>query len=339
MPLQKPTKFRVTTTAITLMLSLAVVLGAEAQEKGPDPRIVTAVRDKDPQVRKGALRAVIRKPDASLVPVLIEIVKTDTDEDVRGYALSALANLGSAATPAIPALIPLMKAELNRDSSSFNLNTPATAALVCIGANAVPGLVGIIQDTNNDVLFRWHAIDALRMMAWKRVPELKPAVPCLVKVLKGNDTKLREIAAHALGGIGPDARAAIPVLAKYLKEGYGLNHVCAAQTLYHLDPKNELIIPALISGLTDKDHFERARAARLLQEIRPKKTAIVRALIETLKDADPNMRADAAGALERIGPFAVDAIPALTVLLKDKDPNVRYTARQAIKAMQSSSIE
>jgi hypothetical protein len=134
----------------TLLLAGAH-LGAATQEEKDSHR---SLNNEDPAVRK-----------------LIETLKTEKGAVVRRGTLSVLANLGPKAKSAVPVIIPLMKAE--GEQGSLDLDFPAQGALVCIGADAVPALIQVVEDVKNTYLFRFSAIDALRQIASNRVPEAK----------------------------------------------------------------------------------------------------------------------------------------------------------------------
>jgi HEAT repeat protein len=124
----------------------------------------------------------------------------------------------------------------------------------------------------------------------------EPAVPGLVEMLRGTDTRLRKTAATTLWGLGAKGKEAVPVLAEMLS-----------------DPDPEL----------------RLAAAMALDNMGPAAAGAVDALVKALRDPEGEVRQWSAKALGHIGPAATSAIPALSRAAK-ADP-VRPTMEEAIR--------
>lgn len=118
-----------------------------------------------------------------------------------------------------------------------------------------------------------------------------------ILALGDEDKYVRQVAAGALGAMGPEAVEAVP---------------------------------ALIQALGDEDIFVRDGAAGALGAIGPEAKEAVPALIEALRNADVP-RSSAAWALGAIGPEAWDAVPVLIEALGDEDIYVRMRAAEALK--------
>ncbi|HXB57424.1 MAG TPA: HEAT repeat domain-containing protein [Vicinamibacteria bacterium] len=107
----------------------------------------------------------------------------------------------------------------------------------------------------------------------------EPAVPELIEMLKGEDPRLRGLAASTLWGMGPKGKAAVPALAE---------------------------------TLSDKDPELRTAAAMALESMGGEARDAVPALARVLGDHDNRARQAAVKALGAIGPAAREALPALT---------------------------
>src|SRR5258708_9437524 len=107
----------------------------------------------------------------------------------------------------------------------------------------------------------------------------EPAVPELIEMLKGEDPRLRGLAASTLWGMGPKGKAAVPALA---------------------------------DTLSDKDPALRTAAAMALESMRVEARDPVPALPRVLGDRDNRTRQAAVKALSAICPAARQALPALT---------------------------
>ncbi len=120
-----------------------------------------------------------------------------------GMASAALAGLGAAAAPAVPALI------LELSDQHADNRWAAAGALANIGpaaAEAVPVLTESLIDPDEKV--RWYAAWALGEIG----PASAPAVSALIDALHDGDDDVRGYAVRALGRIGAAARTAIPEL-------------------------------------------------------------------------------------------------------------------------------
>ena len=94
------------------------------------------------------------------------------------------------------------------------------------GAEAVPYLIDELRGAGNeksrDFQLSWF------WMLERCGPEAAPAIPELVRVLSHDYYWYRQLAAQALGAIGPAAREAVPHLEKILENPEELPRVLAA---------------------------------------------------------------------------------------------------------------
>lgn len=114
------------------------------------------------------------------------VLLTDGSAAVRADAVLALAEIGSAA---IPALVELLRNE------TAEVRTFAILALGRIGLDSpavLPALTASLQDENAEV--RLFTVMNLGRMG----PKAKPAIPALTKLLSVEDEQLRTTVAKAL---------------------------------------------------------------------------------------------------------------------------------------------
>jgi HEAT repeat protein len=156
----------------------------------------------DPQLRPFVDQAV-QAMNVEAGPALAEAL-VSKNEVVRENAFFVLKGLGPKGSPAIPALIELLK------STDGNLRIRAGVLLKDLGAEAVPALLKALKDKNNQPAF-----EVLSQM----VGLLKPAVPELMNLLKGSsEPRVRLCAVRLLGMIGRDARPALSTLRAVLED-------------------------------------------------------------------------------------------------------------------------
>lgn len=304
--------------------------------------IVKALKDSDLQVRVDALAALEHiGPEArGAVPALIEVLN-GSDVALKPGALQALAGIGHDARQALPALRKFAAASdqasvsnvafaLARvapaDGENWNSILPklvallsdkrthvrseASAALVEIGAPAVPVLADIVKgyDQNPDAAIR--AAATLQLIG----PAAGPAVPALLDALKARQERVVMTAADALGAIGPPAKSAVPELKKLLGSRLATVRGHAAGALGELGPDAVEAVPELTKAVADTDPDVRREAVEALGNIGPAAKAAAPALVKALDDLQGTVTLHAAAALGRLGAAAV---PDLITLMQN----------------------
>lgn len=137
------------------------------------------------------------------IPALIEAMGNE-NPDVRRGASRAIRSNG-------PAIIPFMiKALRNNNDRIRESATQMLYGLAPDARNAIPALTETLGDPNQFV--RQWAATALERMGHLFGPLLNVAIPGLVKLLRDDDYVVRTWAAHAIGSIGNHAESAIPAL-------------------------------------------------------------------------------------------------------------------------------
>ncbi|WP_375329448.1 HEAT repeat domain-containing protein [Microcystis sp. BLCC-F210] len=241
--------------------------------------------------------------------VVNELLKAlkDSDEDVRGNAVEALAEIGT--ETAIAGLLKALK------DSYFSVRWKAAEALGKIGSETViPGLLKALEHSDEDV--RRKAAEALGKIGSETV------IPGLLKALKDSDKYVRGNAAEALGKIGSET--AIAGLLKALKDSDKYVRGNAAEALGKIG--SETAIAGLLKALKDSDKYVRGNAAEALGKI-GSETAIA-GLLKALEDSDEYVRRNVVKALVEID--SASTIDALIEALEDPDDDVRWNAAEAL---------
>lgn len=207
---------------------------------GPDrqvlPQLIAALEDSDQNVRGCAAKALAQLGDAAVdaVPALTRKLEDPNESDqVRVYSANALGNIGPAASGSVGALIETLRSESSRRD---RLSRSASTALTGIGEPAVGPLVELLQ--SDDFVARKSAAKVLYLMG----PKAHAAVPALVEAL--GDYNLREPAIEALGQIG---KPAVPALIDALGDNSKRRDwEYAARALAAIGPEAREAVPALI---------------------------------------------------------------------------------------------
>ena len=163
------------------------------------------------------------------------------DRAVRYRAARALVAMGQAAAPATGALARAVSAD-----ADDQVRLEAARALAAIGpaaAAAVPALRDGLGDESPFV--RFEAARALGMFG----VAARDAVESLAALLtqEGLEASTRDMAATALGEIGPDAAAAVPQLVQAMRD----NSHAAADALGRVGPRAADAVPALAEVVID----------------------------------------------------------------------------------------
>ena len=275
----------------------AVALG----EIGPSassaiPALIEALKDEDHKVRENVAYTLgTLGPEAKqAIPALIEALN---DEDVYVGSEAAYA-LGAIGPEAVPALMEALKDE------SEDMRGNAADAIGQIGpeaGSAVPALIEALKDESENV--RWRVAATLGEIG----QGAKAAAPALIEALK--DENVRLDAAVALISIVPEeAKYAIPVLVETLKEERGYEQQIAAEALGRMGPDAKQAVPDLIRTLADENEYVRFAVVVALGDIKSSADEVVPVLILHLKDSDSDIQCAAARSL---GKFGADALPGL----------------------------
>ncbi len=208
-------------------------------------------------------------PDAAAaVPALTALLDDPFRHDppfVDEAVIHALAKIGNAARPAIPALVRV-------SGKDPDLGRAAAEAIdqILLSPPAGPGDVpGLMRDLRNrDASVRVRAAKALGTLGGAG----KPAVPLLVEALKDPDADVRYLALKALRKIAPEANPGDAEVALYVQElkdpdpGVRLQ---AAKALGHMGPAAASAAQALLDATTDADRDVRRQATDALNRVQP----------------------------------------------------------------------
>ncbi|MDT9338956.1 HEAT repeat domain-containing protein [Trichodesmium erythraeum 21-75] len=150
-----------------------------------------------------------------VIAVLINLLKTDTDEEVRNYVTYSLADMGILAKDAIDALI-----EAAQTDSSQKVRVGSIRALKTIAPyqlKTIQTYIDVQQDPNQYVrnLAVDYLSDILRNIDSDVLDQALEKVKAALK--QDNDWQTRLAAAEALGRSGRDVQSAVSTLEKALK--------------------------------------------------------------------------------------------------------------------------
>ncbi|HEX4644731.1 MAG TPA: hypothetical protein VH598_03910 [Verrucomicrobiae bacterium] len=231
-------------------------------------------------------------------PVLYWLLRQDDSALDRGYAASALGEIGPAASNAIPALLRVCALTNSQVSRTF-ICPKAKAALMKIRGEPLGPLVGELEGENASSAEWGCTARALLEFGTNAAP----AVPVFCRALKFPNFRVRNFAAYALGHIHGQAELAVPALMESIRRGVSQNDAWA---LGEFGAEAKPAVPILESHLQDSEPKVCVEILRTLRRIVPKSEAktLVPILLETLKDQSDGVRAEAGNMLKEIDPEA-----------------------------------
>jgi hypothetical protein len=332
------------------------------------PVLVTALRDKDWGVGKEASKALAYL-GPKVFPVLVEVLKDKKSPSAISRAAEAVAIIGRQANPAVP----LLSQQLNIDNEvEWRC---AIIALARIGAAAKPAIPAMI-DFLGDFIRSTEFLEPVKSRPKMPSPAeggymwMEPMAPAIVQALLAIDPEIKDILPKGVfakiskdnlqwrlssiapaavwqetyealkkkyqgqkltnradhqgdQGAGKEASQEQGPLYRGKPTAFWLNQlkdadpnfrVEAVEVLGKLSQKNEELIPVLVTALDDVDLKVGKEASKALGSLGPK---VVPALLEVLKhNKSPNAISRAADAVGYIGPKAEAAVPLLSQSLK-----------------------
>ena len=289
------------------------------------PQLIKALHAKSGAVTVHAADALARIGPAA-VPALISVLG---EEDLRGLAAMILGDLGSAAKPAVPALL-----EAARDSR-LEVRREAYLALAAIGPDAIEAkselLKTLAEKGNPGQVGAAYAL--VKMSAREAIPELRKHAGGPVP--EGQPERmLQAVSAWGLLQFNPDDKEivalAMPKIIAMLQSPVTVARREGANALAMLGSRAAEAIPALLKALPDEEAEVRADVLHALGEIGLKDAKAVAAVIPLLHDESPEVRVAASVALGRAGAAAAGAVPLLQQAVEDGSPMEQTVAVWAL---------
>ncbi|WP_375469593.1 HEAT repeat domain-containing protein [uncultured Nostoc sp.] len=323
------------------------------------PPLIDILKDEDAEeeLRWYAARTLGEFQHPEAIAPLVELLKTDEDEELKAIATTALGQMGTVAITSLTELL------LDEDTRLL-----AVRSLSCIPQpETITPLLSVVQDPQAAI--RAAAIEALSSFHDQRVP------PVLLNALDDIAATVRRAAVLGLG-FRPDLREALDLVTKLQPKLYDFNiDVCCAAAVslsrMSCDDAAKHLFDLLISPQTPitlqletiralvwvgtpssleylQTAFNQITSETLWQEIvtvlgrvqKPQTTLAVEILLQILQSQHPateiaNIKSAIALSLGQLG--KMQAIEPLILLLADSNASVRLHAIAALKNLDSEA--
>lgn len=322
--------------------------------------LVRALADERPEVRTRAAIALgaLGPAAAPSVPALVAWLEAEqVDPEVRRSVAYGLFRMGPVARAALPALLavwreagdPRLMVVAAQAAGRVGQSTPDDLQLLLAGLGdtslaaevrgalarylapaapgvaevALPTLLALLETAPKDVC------SALRGFG----PEGRVAIAPLTVRIQG---RRPDLAAMALGALGPLAGQTAPALARLLGEGDPASATAAAKALGQLGPYGTTQVPALRAGLrraaASGDHGLSQAIMDSLGELALVSQPARAALLEAARE-DPVWRHVVLVLIEPLGPRAADCLPAVEAWAAEEDTILADAARELLTAL------
>jgi HEAT repeat protein len=311
------------------------------------PALAELLKDPDPAVRRQAVRAVqaIHPGPQVVVPLCVKLLE-DSDPAIRVRVLSAMAEAGA---KAVPALIEALKNDKAAYWACLVLREIGPAA-----KDAVPALAEKLKDPRPEI--RREAVLTLGAMN----DAATAVIPQIAALL--SDSHVRTAATFVLGELGQIPADAEATMRANAKSDDKLLSTTSLWALARVHPEDKdlrrQLTEELIARLKDRDPFVRTAAARALAALPPAPEITAPLWEKALQGADyatmhhaldalaalgapavprlidalkhEKLRAEVVYILGQIGPAAAPATSALVKLIDDKNDRVAHEAVLAL---------
>jgi len=315
----------------------------------PDPEsalpvLLTALEDKNPEVRGAAAEATARF-GVKAVPGLVKILETSGSVEAKQAATTALGEIGAEAKAAIPILrksmletpgaapqaaatlgkfgkeaVPALLEGINTGEAS--LTSVCLQALGAMGADAAPTLVDLLGHKNAEVRLK-----SAQQLAPMRIGD-KMVVLGLAYALNDTDPGVRYAAINGLQILGPAGKLAAPKVGELLQD---LDPNLRQQAFYLLQNMGEDPRPMLKQALASVNPSVVIATAGLMVRVGLERDQALPILREALTAKDSDIRISAAVTLAMTRTDLDKVAPILVEGLRHKNPGLRQASLQGLQ--------
>jgi HEAT repeat protein len=271
-----------------LAVSGGLAMRAAAQDRSgalSRESLIENLKAKNVEARRSAaneIRMSDRKVQCAALPVMIDLLKTEKDGQVRLAVLDTVTALGHDATAAVPALVHTLRTGYGgQREEELHQDYRSALALAAVGKPAVLGLRSLLGESKETV--RAEVVMALGRIG----PDAEPAIPDLVRLLGDKYEPVRREAALALGRIGKSAVESLIVAAGNKEPTVRAR---AVESLGYLTGPDERVLSAVLKSTHDAAREVRAAGVKSLAKIGQSDEVLLPIVKKSVRQEDENVR-------------------------------------------------
>ncbi len=315
---------RVSWTLLAAVLWTTLFHLTSAQDKTA-PQFVAAwaadLQSEDVSARRRAAvltRSADNALQQQLLPVMIELLMTEKDGQVRLAVFDTVTDMGAAANSAIPALVHTLRTDYGgKENEELHQDYRSALALAAIGEPAVEALRGLLVDQKENVLA--EAATALGRIGHPAAA----AIPDLLPLFGNEQARVRQEASEALGRIGAPALEPLLVAARRDEVAF---RVGAIQALGLFSTSDGRAVQAVLDATRDAESQVRAAAVKSLAAYEVPTEVLVEVLLENLRHDNKTVRAAVVDVLVHQRELLRQLEPELSRLLTEEQDGVAWHA-------------
>lgn len=279
------------------------------------------LRDPDVETRRAAALQA-RSADVpqlqTALPILMELLRSEEDGQVRLSIFDAVTAMGPAAEPAVDALLYTLRTDYGgKRNEELHQDYRAALALAAIGEPAVAGLCELL--TAEAVNVRAEAAMAIGRIETRSAH----AIEKLNERLTDESERVRREAAFALGKIGAPATDTLVASAK---ASDAMRRVAALRALRLVGSRDEAVGGVVLAATRDPDPQVRAAAIAALDVVVVAEEAKRQVLLKNLQDPQESVRVAVVNAFLNDRERLREAVPELSELLTASQESVHWHA-------------
>ena len=290
------------------------------------------LRNESVEVRRTAATNLLmgeREMKLGALPVMIELMRTEKDGQVRLAVLDVLTAMRSDAAPAVAALGEALRSGFGDNQNEKRHQEYRIAlALAAIGKPAVEGLRSLLTEQKESS--RAEAVMALGRIG----PDADTSIPDLILRLGDEKERVRREASQALGRIGASASEALiaasthsdPVVRSGAVSGLGL-----------MPASNDRVRDAVVRSVSDSEPEVQAIAIVSIAALMPPNEVLVSILTQGIQHIDTRVRVAVVNVLSQRPTLLKQMAPEIAQLLTSEDQGVARHAAYLIHRLGSGS--
>lgn len=296
-----------------------------------------ALKQVDLDARRAAAvgtRACDSETQQQLLPLMIELLRDETDGQVRLAILDTVSDMGPAAELAVSALVHSMKREFRGNSTEKrHQDYRAALALSRIGEAAVEPLCRLLSDESSSL--RSEAAMALGRMG----PAASRAVPELIALFDDEKPQVRSDAVAAVRMIGPEALARLLDATRSNGANVRASAIESLAIVGLNARQTHQVADVAIKVTSELDPDVRMAALKTISSLRLPDEIVVPQLRKSMSDESDRVRVVVVNALTRRPELVSLMIDQLSRLVSHPDDGIAWHAafllhKQGIEALE-----